>query len=119
MRLKSKIERMRAGDGDALGDTLMEALESQLLGRRRERPAEPEGEEIEERAPRLAKPDWVVNGKTVKGEKAAIAAAAAESVRSDGAAVKIWEKPDKIAGITGGSGYSVSVKRISRASRNF
>lgn len=112
MHLKNKIERLKSGDGSEL----METLESHLLPDRAE---SEEGEEIEERAPRMAKPEWVVDGKTVKNERAAIAAAAAASIRSGGKPVKIWEKPDPVSGFTGGNGYAVSVKRITRSRRNF
>jgi hypothetical protein len=65
------------------------------------------------RAPRLPRGKWELDNKTLPNEEAALRAAMQESRRS-GRTVKIYEKGDVIAGVSGVEGYSVTVKRITR-----
>lgn len=120
MHIHNRINRLKSDLESGSGDGLME-----VIGARKPRgpgdlseatplKEEPGGAELEERAPRLAGGKWSLDGKTFANEGAAIKAAAAESASNGGKAVKIWEKGDAVQGITGGKGYSVSVKQISR-----
>lgn len=73
-----------------------------------------EAAELDERAPKMARGKWDVEGKTVADENAAIKAAVAASRRGGGKAIKIWEKADPVKGVRGTMGLSVVVKPITR-----